>query len=261
MGDSLGDRMKRHEAATRYVLPPRCYTIIRVDGKAFHSWTRGCDKPFDYDLMDAFEATARVLVERMHGSLLAYHQSDEISVVLQDFATHGTEPWMGGVVQKQASVAASMATAAFNELWLLSGHREADQQPATFDARTYTIPSRVEVENYLIWRQQDATRNSINMAASAHFSHKSLHGMTSDQRQERLYSEAGVNWNDYPTRAKRGTVTRRMTVVEDVTFTRKDTGETVTKPDVERSRVVTDRETPVFTRDRGYLSALLEIAP
>lgn len=258
--DSLGDRMKRYEHATRYVLPPRQYTIVRVDGCNFHSFTRHCAKPFDYRLIDAFEATARALVDEIHGSLLAYHQSDEISVVLQDFATHGTEPWRGGVVQKQASVAASIATAAFNPEWIIERGYD-DGGHATFDGRVYTIPDRGEVENYLIWRQQDATRNSINMAASAYFSHKTLHGMTSDQRQERLHREIGVHWNDYPTRARRGSVTHRQTAVEDVTFTRKDTGETVTQPGVERTRVATDQEPPVFTRDRVYLSTLLTVNP
>lgn len=258
MGDSLGDRMKRYERATRYLLPPRQFTVIRIDGKNFHGFTRHCTRPFDFRLMDAFEATARALVGQVHGALLAYHQSDEISVVMQDFASHGTEPWLGGVVQKQASVAASIATAVFNREWVLE-HSYDDGRYAIFDGRTYAVPTRSEVANYLIWRQQDATRNSVNMAASAHFSHKSLHGTTSDQRQERLWSEAGVNWDDYPARAKRGTVTSRRAYVEDVTYVRSDTGETVTQRDVERSRTVTDEETPVFTQDRDYLSRLLVV--
>lgn len=249
----LGTRMKRYEAATRYLLSPRCYTVIRVDGKNFSSFTRGCDKPFDYDLMDALEATARQLVEQIHGAILAYHQSDEISVVLQDFATHSTEPWLGGVVQKQVSVAASMATAWFNAAWTNAA------SPAMFDARTFTIPTADEVENYLIWRQQDATRNSVNMAAAATFSPASLDGLNSNQRQERLFREAQINWNDYPTRAKRGSVTRREAFVEDVTYTRKDTGEVITKPNVERLRVITDQHPPIFTQDRGYLAGLLAV--
>jgi len=256
----LAIRMKRYEQAARHTLPPRQYAIARIDGRNFHAWTRGCDKPFDYTLMDAFEATARHVVEQMHGSVLAYHQSDEISVVLQDFATHGTEPWLGGVVQKQASVAASMATAHFNACWSLT-HPEDPPSTATFDGRVFTIPTLDEAVNYLIWRQQDATRNSVNMAASAHFSHKSLHGMNSTQRQTRLRLEADVDWDDYPTRAKRGTVTHRESYTEDVTYTRKDTGALVTQPNVTRSHVVTDQDPPTFTAQagRGYLTALLDV--
>jgi tRNA(His) guanylyltransferase len=259
--DALAHRMKRYEASTRYVLPPRTYTVVRVDGRAFRTWTRGCDKPFDHDLMDAMEATARHMLTDMHGALLAYHQSDEISFVLQDFARHGSEAWMGGVVQKQASLAASIATMHFNREWeTRTARRPTTPAGATFDARTYTVADTSEVVNYLIWRQQDASRNSVNMAASALLPEPSLHGLSSDQRQERLWSEAGVNWNDYPTRARRGTVTRRKTFVGDVTYTRHDTGDTVTEHDIERTRVATDHDIPVFTRDRSYLLVILESA-
>src|SRR3712207_2691444 len=102
-------RMKAYEFATRHVLTPRTYTIIRIDGKTFHSFTRHCEKPFDFSLMDAMESTAQALVAEMHGSVLAYHQSDEISIVLQDFAKHGSDAWMGGVDRKSTRLNSSHA--------------------------------------------------------------------------------------------------------------------------------------------------------
>lgn len=246
----IGDRIKRYEAATALRLVPRSYTIIRVDGKAFHSLTRGCDRPFDYDFMDAMEYTAEGLFTELSGALFAYQQSDEISVILQDFASHNTEPWMGGVVQKQASVAASIATARFNQAW--------DGSSALFDARTFTIPSLSEAMNYLIWRQLDATRNSVNMAASSVFSHKSLHGLNMNERQDKLFNEAGINWNNYPTRAKRGSGVIRERFVGPVTYYDANKG-MVTLDDIEQSRVVGDRELPVFSSEggRAYLESQL----
>lgn len=249
---SLSDRMKRYEAATRFLLPPRTYTVVRVDGKTFHSFTRHCDRPFDYTLMDAMAVTATRLIDMLHGGVLAYVQSDEISVVLQDFATHSTQPWMGGVVQKQASIAASIATAAFN-----AAYTHPDGVTAMFDGRVYTLPSKVEVMNYLVWRQQDATRNAVNMAARSCFSDKRLHKMKTAARQELLFTEAGVNFNDYPTRAKRGVVVRKESFVGPVTYTRADTGQVVTTYDVEQTRWVPDTEIPIFTQDRPYLDALI----
>lgn len=250
---SIGDRMKRYEDATRYILPPRTYTIIRVDGKNFSAFTRDCDKPFDYDLMDAMEGTARYIFENMSGAILTYQQSDEISIVLQDFKSHNTEPWMGGVVQKQASIAASMATAVFNPVWSAIGDPWATRTmtQAMFDARTYTISDPYEVKNYLIWRQQDATRNAINMAASAVFSHKSLHKLTSNERQEKLFSEANINFNDYPTRAKRGSCIVREAFFGPITYTDKRTGKEITIPDRMQSRTKTDQEIPIFTSEEA----------
>ena len=256
---SIGDRMKRYEEATRYILPPRTYTIVRVDGKNFSSFTKQCEKPFDYELMSAMEATAKYMFENISGTILTYQQSDEISVVLQDFKSHNTEPWMGGVVQKQASIAASMATMAFNTYWLEDYSR---RQMAMFDGRVFTISDSYEVKNYLIWRQQDATRNAINMAASANFSHKSLHGMTSNQRQEKLFNEANINFNDYPTRAKRGSCVVREEFLGPVTYTDRRTGEEVTLTDCLQSRTKIDHEIPIFTSEEAeeYLHGRIGIA-
>lgn len=233
-GDSLGDRMKAfYEDRTRYVLPRRTYTIIRVDGKAFHTYTRGMARPFDAGFMASMDATALGMCEETQNARMAYVQSDEISLVLADFAELNTDAWFDGNVQKMASVASSIATAVFAEnSTMLRG------QFPRFDGRVFTIPSAVEVENYLIWRQQDATRNSIQMAAQAQFSHKDMHQLNTKMLQEKLFQERGINWNDYPTGFRRGRCIVRAESGWDV-----------------------DTAPPIFTADRAYLSCITPPPP
>jgi tRNA(His) 5'-end guanylyltransferase len=200
---ALGDRMKAYEAAHRTVLPRRTYTILRLDGRAFHTYLRGADKPFDMPFIEDMAAVAEALCEEISGAAFAYHQSDEISILITDFATPQTQPWFGGVVAKQLSVSASLATAVLNE--------RRPGKRALFDARVFTISDPVEVANYFLWRQRDAVRNSISMAAQAHFPHKRLQGVSSSGMQELLWSEAETNWNDYPGECKRGQTVIRQT--------------------------------------------------
>jgi tRNA(His) 5'-end guanylyltransferase len=214
---AIGDRMKRYEATTRTLLPRRTYTVLRVDGRAFHSYLRGATKPFDEPFMADMDAVAEALCAEIAGARFAYTQSDEISILATDFGSHNTEPWFGGVVAKQLSIAASLATAVLNE------RRPGSR--ALFDARVFTINDPVEVANYFLWRQRDAVRNSISMAAQAHFPHKRLHGVNGGGMQELLWSEAGVNWNDYPDGCKRGRVTVRRVGQRETSFTHKRTRE------------------------------------
>lgn len=223
---ALGDRMKGYEAVTRTVLPPRSFAVLRVDGRAFHSLLRGAEKPFDFDFMADMDATAVALCMEIQGAVLGYVQSDEISVLVCDFTGPNSQPWFGGVVQKQVSIAAAMASVVF------SGERRNRPNgftwPGMFDARVFTLPNAVEVANYFLWRQRDAVRNSIAMAAQAKFSHKQLHGVGTGRMQEMLWSEHGINWNDYPDGAKRGRVVVRESGEREVTFVHKRTGETET---------------------------------
>lgn len=197
---TLADRQKRYEHQTRYVLPKRTYTLVRVDGKAFHSYTKGMARPFDHRLIDAMDNTALRLCREMAGAVLGYVQSDEISVLLTDFAQHGTEPWMGGVLQKITSLSAAIATAEFNR-----HNVRGDHTPALFDSRVWTVADPNEVVNYFIWRQRDCVKNSITMAAQTVASHRELFGLNANERQELLFSR-GINWNDYPDGWKRGRV-------------------------------------------------------
>lgn len=213
---TIGDRMKDHERVTRTVLPRRTYTLIRADGRAFHTYLRGARKPYDFDFIADMDHVTKTLCEEVSGTVFAYTQSDEISLLVVDFAAKGTQPWFGGEVQKIVSTVAAVATAALCE--------RRPGKPATFDARVFTIADPVEVANYFIWRQRDAVRNSISMAAQTHFSHDRLHQVNSAQMQELLWSEKGINWNDYPAGVKRGRVAVREAGERDVTFTHKRTG-------------------------------------
>lgn len=194
--DSLGDRMKEfYENRTRFLLPRRTYTVIRIDGKAFHTYTKGLVRPFDEQFTEDMDETACFLCENIQGAKCAFVQSDEISIILTDFDKIGTDAWFDGNIQKMASISASLATAKFNEL--------RPGKLAFFDSRIFTIPSAIEVENYLIWRQQDTTRNSISSVAQSLYSAKELHGKNSDQMQAMIFQK-GLNWNDLDPKYKRG---------------------------------------------------------
>lgn len=251
--DALGERMKEnYEFRARTMLPRRTHTIIRIDGKCFSSYTRGLDRPFDRQLMDDMGATTEFLAREVSGCRLAYTQSDEISLILADFDRPSTQAWFDGNQQKIVSITAAMATAKFNEL--------RPGKLAFFDSRAFTIPDPVEVENYLIWREMDATRNSIQMAGQAHLSHKAMHGLNTGQVQERLWADHGINWNDYPDRFKRGTVVYPQVQVEPVTYVDRRTGQTCTTPAVER-RVWVTAAAPRFTTDRDWLTGVLRAEP
>lgn len=241
-----GDRMKSYEDTSR--LPGKAYTILRVDGRAFHTLTRGCEKPFDPGFIEAMDAVAIALCSDIQGAQYAYTQSDEISVLLTDFGSM-QEPWFGGVTQKMASVAAAIAT----EDWAKSWGR------GQFDARVFTVPSRDEAINYMLWRQADCHRNAISMIAEANFSSKKLHGLSVPKRLD-LLGEAGIEVESYPAGARLGRVTIRETFEGPVTYTRRDTGEELTEI-CTRTRWVT-LDAPWFDWDQaGFLEANTPSAP
>jgi tRNA(His) 5'-end guanylyltransferase len=258
MKDALGDRIKSaYEDRTRILLPRRSYTIIRIDGKSFHTYTKGLTRPFDKGLMDDMDATAAYLCENIMGAKFAYVQSDEISILITDFENEGTQAWFDNNVQKMASIAASMAAARFNQLRMMRGFGNYEQTPvkgrvvigqfnlAMFDARVFQIPQKVEVINYFIWRQQDATRNSISSVAQSMYSPKQLHGVKTDGMQELIFQK-GVNWNDYTPREKRGGIIRKF----EKTFGN-------VKEVYTRSKWELDIETPIFTQNKPYLYYLI----
>lgn len=254
MSDStaLGDRMKAYEAVHRAVLPRRTYTLLRLDGRAFHSYLRGCQRPFDETFMADMDAVAEAVCAEISGAAFAYTQSDEISLLITDFASLQTQPWFGGVVAKMLSVSASLATAVLNER--RPGAR------ALFDSRVFTMSDPVEVANYFKWRQRDAVRNSISMAAQTRFSHRRLHGVSTGGMQELLWSEAGINWNDYPDACKRGRVTLRQVGERPVEYVDKRTQETVSTTAV-RSWWETSAA-PHFTAEpTGWLAAVIPTLP
>lgn len=194
--DSLGNRMKDfYENRTRYFLPRRTFTIIRLDGKAFHSYTRGLIKPFDDQFIKDMDETACYLCKNIQGSKFAFVQSDEISILLTDFDNITTDAWFDGNIQKITSISASLATAKFNEL--------RPGKIALFDSRVFTIPTRSEVQNYFIWRQQDTVRNSIQSVAQSLFSHRELNNKNTSELQDMCMNK-NINWNDFEPKYKRG---------------------------------------------------------
>lgn len=261
--DTLGDRMKKYENITRFSLPPRTYTILRVDGRAFHTWTKKLTRPYDNDLMTCMDAAATMLCEQISGSRFAYVQSDEISVLAVDFLDINTQPWFDGVVQKWVSVGASIASVGFNLKVLdfmysenLANSRlgQLKRPDATFDARVYTIPDFIEVENYFVWRQKDAVRNSVTMLAQAYASHKQLQGKTTEQRHEIIHA-AGDNWAKHPVSFKHGRVIRkRWSHYHD-----HDVASVDPAPSETNSYWFVDTKTPVFTRNRDYLRDLIPL--
>jgi tRNA(His) 5'-end guanylyltransferase len=208
MKDTLGDRMKSYEAVTRFFVTPRSYAIIRIDGCHFHTFTRGCEKPFDERLRLAMINTMAHLVKDIQGVKFGYHQSDEISLLLTDFDSISTTAWYSGNVQKIASVSASQATANFNLFYADALGVERHHTLATFDARVFVLPNATEVMNYFLWRIQDAERNSISGLAQSLYSQKQLNGVKKDQLKA-LSKDKGHDWDQLDYWNKRGTIYTR----------------------------------------------------
>ena len=236
--DSLGDRMKEYESVCRDYLMRRTPVIVRIDGKAFHTFTRGMDRPFDIRLADCMAETTQNLVKNISGCYFGYTQSDEISLLLVDYMNIGTEAWFDNQIQKIVSVAASMATVYFNKAFA-----DCDKF-AMFDARAFSLPKE-EVVNYFIWRQQDCTRNSVQMVGRANFSHKQLQNLSCEKIQDKLFKEKGINWNDTSTRFKRGTAVYKETCIYDT--------------DIQKTIMRIDHEIPIFTQDRDFIQAWVDI--
>ena len=199
MKDDLGKRMKKqYESRTRTWLPRRTYTLIRLDGKAFHTFTRGMERPFDANFAEVMDETTRDLCNNIQGCKFAFTQSDEISLLLTDFDRIETAAWFDGNVQKIVSVSASMATAYFNHHFLPALSSFDSQKLAFFDSRTWTIPDPIEVENYFIWRQKDAMRNAISMHAQSLYSPKELHGKSQVDMLNMILDVKGEDHNEMP---------------------------------------------------------------
>lgn len=272
--DDLGHRMKEYyEQIPKTKLMRRCPVIIRIDGKAFHSFTKGFNRPFDDVLIESMQETMKYLCENIQGCVLGYHQSDEISLVLVDYQKLTSAAWFDYEVQKICSIAASMATMAFNKIFeqncieysqvvpttesgceIMSAYSKAAEKGAMFDARCFNIPKE-EVANCIYWRQLDATRNSIQMVGQVNFSHKELHGKSCNQIQDMLMIQKGINWNDFPIYQKRGSccVKESYSTVDLATYT----GSVAA---ITRTRWVIDKEIPIFKgEDRDYIDKLIYV--
>ena len=260
---TLGERMKEYEMQSRTRLLRRTPVIIRLDGCHFHTWTRGLDRPYDVNLINIMQKTMKSLCEQIQGCVLGYTQSDEITLVLVDYQRVESMAWYDNQVQKMCSVAASMATNAFqkaldeeiemleidaqwhNQNFMLDDElycwKKAEllrdkRYKANFDARAFNMPT-YEVVNNLIWRQQDCTRNSVNLLAQSLYPHKELQGINSKDLQDKMFTEKGINWNEQRTDFKRGAC-----AIKD-----------------EEGKWFIDTEIPIFTENREYIRKLVDL--
>lgn len=285
VNDELGKRMKEYyEYIPKTKLMRRAPVAMRIDGKSFHTFTRGFEKPFDKVLIKSMQETMQYLCENIQGCVLGYTQSDEITLILVDYKNLNSAAWFDYEVQKMCSIAASMATMAFNkyfernvfewkdtvfatsylghlngtisaaDLSLLEAYMKAIDKGAMFDARVFNIPKE-EVTNLIYWRQLDATRNSIQMVGQANFSHKELQNKSCNKIQDMLLTEKDINWNDFPTHQKRGSCCIKSETT--TTCASEENGEVKTWT-AERPHWFIDREIPIFKEEgRDYIEKLI----
>ena len=286
MYNELSIRMKTfYEQIPKTKLIRRMPVIIRIDGKAFHTFTKGFKRPFDEILIKSMQNTAKYLCENIQGCVLGYAQSDEISLLLVDYKKLNSDAWFDYEVQKMCSIAASMVTMIFNKE-LIKNIKEYDikcssmiqyvelqklhndymkelnkavEKGAMFDTRCFNIPKE-EVTNYIYWRQLDASRNSVQMVGQANFSHKELKNKSCNNIQDMLMIQKGINWNDFPVYQKRGTcVIKEEYFINDKgeeienDFIINKSVENITK----RTRWFIDKNIPLFKgEDRNYVEKL-----
>lgn len=248
-----------YENRSKTYLVRRMPVIIRLDGKAFHTFTRGFNKPFDEVMMQTMQQTTLKLCQDIQGCVFGYTQSDEITLVLVDYNDINTDAWFDYSVQKMCSVASSMCTLYFNKIFaemvdvfiansdvtpeeekLERVYNKAIEKGAMFDARVFNIPVE-EVTNCVLWRQQDATRNSISSLAQSKFSHKELQGKSSSQMQDMLMEKFGINWNDLTIPEKRGTAVYKRTINDTTEW-------------------IVDNQMPILkNEDRDYVEKLVNV--
>lgn len=216
-----GTEFKDAERALRTHLEPGLPAIMRLDGRAFHSYCRGLARPYDSRLMADMDATTLALAEQIDGVRLAYVQSDEISLLITDrIDESAVAGWMfGGQIQKWTSISAAIASSTFNALRL----GKVSETIAQFDSRVFQLPDMDAVQRYFQWRQADARVNSLGMLASTHFSHKQLHGVSTSARADMLRG-IGVDPDALPPAFVHGRVVRREPVEKQTTFFNRRTG-------------------------------------
>ena len=283
VNDNLGKRMKEfYEQVPKTRLVRRMPVAIRIDGKAFHTFTRGFQKPFDKVLMQSMQETTKYLCENIQGCVFGYTQSDEITLILVDYKELDTSAWFDYEIQKLCSISASMATMSFNKFFernaknyiqncaidyetdglygkdtpeyqLCEIYQKAIDKGAMFDARCFNIPKE-EVTNLVYWRQLDAARNSIQMVGQANFSHKELQNKSCNMIQDMLHEQKGINWNDFPVDCKRGAAVIKRKIGTNIAAACGIAGATY------ENRWVIDRNMPMLKgEDRAYVDNLIYI--
>lgn len=279
--DALGNRMKTYEAVNRTFIIPKLHTVLRLDGKAFHTYTEQFEKPFDDKLIEAMNETAKYLCSKIQGAKFAFVQSDEISIYISDTDKLVTQLWVKGNIQKMVSLSASMAAAKFNHVrmkqimeFILNkcpldpvtfGPRPAlidiydhlyGMQLAEFDSRVFQLPNEQEVVNCFLWRQQDCTRNSIASVAQSLYSQGELKHKNVSDMQEMSFQK-GVNWDKLDPKLKRGRFIARQAYMNDEPIAweqYKTYSESNESPDDTKLRTKWEvGECPIFSQDREFL--------
>lgn len=287
---ALAKRMKKYyEEVPKTKLIRRMPVCIRLDGKSFHTFTEGFQTPFDEVLLKTMQETMLYLCKNIQGCVLGYTQSDEITLILIDYQTLTTDAWFDYEVQKICSVSASMATMVFNKFFEesvdeyrfskwdgISKYEDGTQKyiqtllnavdkGAMFDSRCFNIPKE-EVANLIFWRQFDASKNSVQMVGQAYFTQKELHKKSTNQIQDMLMLQKGINWNDFPTYQKRGSCCVKRNFWID-----KNDGEefskeysealdrtTIDENAIKRTKWIIDENIPIFKgENRKYINDLI----
>lgn len=243
--DDFSIRMKEYEKANVINFPKRLPVLVRIDGKAFHTYTKGMNKPFDEDLAYAMWETAKFLCKTIPTCKIAYTQSDEITLLLINYSPSkiNSDPYFKNNKTKIETIAASKATVRFNQIM---SKRYPDKEWAEFDARAWVLPKE-EVTNCFLWRQQDATKNSVAMVAQAQFRQNELNGLNGSQLQEKLWKEKGINWGNLPTWQKRGVA------VTYNSYLKSGVQPNGTVVITTRHKWDVDFETPIFSQNRDYI--------
>ena len=272
MPDGLGDRMKMYEGVADTQLTRRTPVMGRLDGKAFHTFTRDLKRPWDERFHRCMWEAAKHLCTVIQGCQVAYIQSDEITLLLTDWTTFDTTPWMGYRLGKMCSIAAAECSVAFLRAYKREFNVDLEDIEAlpVFDARFWNLPME-EVTNAFLWRQQDCTRNSITMLANAHFEHRDLERVSTKGRMDKLMLEKGINWNDCPVPQKRGACIvkevygKEAKPIEQVSYD--EFCEDLLAGNVMeiigpvqstlRQRWVVDENIPIFSQDRDYIEKFL----
>lgn len=209
--DALGDRMKMFEGMeAKRMLMPKLPILARIDGKKFSKFTKGLKRPYDKRLSDLMVEITKLLVKE-YGACMGYTQSDEITLLLYSDSLDSQVPY-NGRIQKLLGDMTAFTTLHFNRLLPEYLTEQFVRRYPRFDCRVWNVPTLEEAANVFLWRELDATKNSISMAAQHYFSHKVLQGKNGGEKQDMLMLEKGVNWNDYPAFFKRGTYVQRRTV-------------------------------------------------
>ena len=276
--DELGSRMKEfYENVPKTKLMRRTPVALRLDGRAFHTFTRGFQKPFDSILIASMQETMKYLCENIQGCVFSFAQSDEITLILIDYQKFNSSAWFDYEVQKMCSIAASMATMAFNKFFTKNVNCfetiheydddaikkycttlvNAADKGAMFDARCFNIPKE-EVANLIYWRQLDAIKNSVQMVGQVHFSNKKLQGKTCNEIKDMLLTQKGINWDSFPPDCKRGAACIKALPKEEII----EVPAVEEKPlqvAVNRSSWLIDRQMPILKENWNYINKYIYV--